>query len=82
MHRQPGGRLGFGGSAEQIETQVVSHDARQELALRVRAVVGIFDRIEAGRLDRRPGRGPQRIHSAALVGDFGDVSAFYQDGNP
>ena len=46
------------------------------------AVGGVGLRIEGRRLDRRPRRHPQRVHSRALVEDLGDVSAALEHGHP
>ena len=67
--------------AKDIQAEVVSHDAAQKLALGIRAVLRMSSGIVGGGLDGIPWRSPQRVHTARLVKNFGDVPAFMEDSN-
>src|SRR3954465_13438641 len=75
MRLQTRGELFLGRSAENVETQVVAHDSRQQLRLDSSAVGGVARLDIIARLDRGPGRNPQWADPARLVQDFGDVSS-------
>ena len=72
----------FGGPSEDVQAQVVSHDAGQQLALGVLPVFGVPRRVVLRWFDGRPGRRPQGVHAAGQMGDPGDVTALHQDGDP
>ena len=78
MHRHAGGGLFRRGSAENVQAQVVAHDAGEQRRLGRVAVFRVGRAIVSGRLDRRPPRRPQRIHLRVLVEDLGDVAAFLE----
>src|SRR4051812_28738539 len=75
MRLQTRGELFLGRSAENVETQVVAHDSRQQLRLDSSSVGGVARSDIIAWLDRRPGRNPQWADPARLVQDFGDVSS-------
>src|SRR3954462_12774936 len=78
MRLQTRSELFVGRSAEDIETQVVPHDSRQQLRLDASAVGGVPRRDIIARFDRWPRRNPQRTDPARLVQDLGDVSSAFK----
>ena len=82
MHGQARGRLFNRRPAEDVEADVMTHDAGEQDGLGAGAVrVAVERRIVGGRLDRRPRRGPERIDPGLLVEHLGDVSAFREHGD-
>ena len=67
--------------AEDVEAQVVSHDAGEQRRIDVGAVGGMLRPIVGPVVDRRPGRRPERIDALALVEDFRDVATLGEDGH-
>ena len=78
MGGEPGGRFGVRGTAENIETQVVTHDSRQQPCVRAGAVERLVLGVERGRLNRWPWWLPQRVDAGRLVDDRRDVAAFFE----
>ena len=78
VHRHAGGGLFRRGSAENVEAQVVAHDAGEQRRLDGVAVRRMRCAIVGGGFDRRPLRRPQRIHLCLLVENLGDVAAFLE----
>ena len=81
VHRDAGREFLVRRSAENIQAQVVPHDAREQLALHARAVFGVHAGTVRRGLDGAPRRRPQRIDAGFLIEDFGDVPAFLQHGH-
>ena len=81
VHRQSGTGFGFGGSTEDVETEVVAHDSGQQARFDRAAVFGMALRVVLRGFDRGPRRRPQRIHTRALVEDLGKVPAALQHGH-
>src|SRR5262245_21564742 len=75
VHVHPGGRLFVRRWTEQVEAQVVAHDAAQQTALDTLSVLRMAPSAVARRLDRSPWRYPQWIHAARLVQNLRDMSA-------
>ncbi len=82
VRRQTGQRFLFGGRSEDIEAQIVTHDAGEQAGIGARAVGHVVRAIECRRLDRRPRWRPQGIHGRGLVEDLSNVAALLQQGDP
>ena len=82
VRRQARLRLVGGRTAEDVEAQVVPHDAGEQAGIGAVAVDRVIVRIVGGGLDRGPRRHPERVHAGFLVEHFGDVAAALEDGDP
>jgi sugar lactone lactonase YvrE len=74
-----GGSFFLGWLAENIEAEVMAHDAGQQFAFGIVAVLRVASAVVGRRLDGRPGRNPKRIHPGGFVEDLGNVSTFMKD---
>ena len=81
MNRKASTRFFGRGHSEQVETQIVAHDARQELGVRARPEMRCFSVVNVGWLDGLPVRHPQGTDAGALIEDLGDVAALLEDGH-
>jgi hypothetical protein len=70
-------------TAEDIEAEVVSQDAREQPRIHAGAVdlTPILRTVVSGRFNRRPWGRPQRVDAALFVEDLGEVAAFVDDGD-
>ncbi len=68
-----------GRPAEDVEAQVVSHDACEELCVHAGSVCLVHRDVVRRRFNRWPRRRPQRIDPGALVEDLCDVASFFED---
>jgi hypothetical protein len=68
-------------AAEDIQAEVVSHDARQQTAFTAFSIYGVHGRPIGRVLDGRPRRGPERIDTGLFIEDFRDVAAFLEYGH-
>ena len=64
---------------ENIQTQVVPHNAGEQTRIAPASVRVNVSGAVLRWLDRRPWRRPERIDAGGLVEDLGDVSALLQD---
>lgn len=80
MNAEPGGVLFRGGHTEEVQTEVVAGNAREQFRLMIGAVFGVLGLGIGGGLDRGPRRGPKGVDFGGFVEEFGDVTAFGQDG--
>jgi hypothetical protein len=74
----PRGHFLVGRSTEQVQAQVVAHDARQELRFDAGAVRRVNVRIVGRGLDRRPRRNPQRTDAGGFIENRRDVPAAFE----
>ena len=79
MHRQPGGGLRVRRPSENVQAQVVAHDAGEERRVYSAAVLRVHGVLVGRRLDRGPRRRPQRADARRLVQDLGDVTTLPED---
>ena len=73
MYADTGLCLFLGRRAEQVEAEVMAHDAREQPALGIVAIFGIRGGAVGRELDRPPWRNPERIHAGGFVQNLGDV---------
>ena len=66
---------------ENIETEIVTHDARQQIALGIVAVNRVLFRGPFAVFNRRPRRQPQRIHTRGFIENFRNVPPFGEHGH-
>src|SRR5579862_6210414 len=68
-------------SSENIQTEIVAHDAGEQTGVHASPVFRMFVRIVGRRLERWPGWSPEWIDAGFLVQNLRDVTAFPQDGH-
>src|SRR5258707_12797620 len=79
VNRHPGGSFLRRWTAEQIQSQVMTHDSGKQFAFGVGAILGMLRQTISGRLNGWPRRQPQRPDTRCLVQDFGDVTALLRN---
>src|SRR5262249_32496237 len=65
-------------TTENVEAQIVPHDAGQQFRIVPAAVFRMFLRVVGRWLNRRPRRNPERIDGRSLIQNLSDVTAFLQ----